>query len=39
MCNISNKIKAAQKSIVLVDDFVDEETLSLLSEKNSRRDG
>ena len=34
MCNILNKIKDAKESIVLVDDFVDEETLSLLDKKD-----
>ena len=34
MCNIVNKIKEAKKSILLVDDFVDEETLNLLNEKD-----
>lgn len=35
MCNILNKIKDANESILLVDDFVDEETLSLLNEKKT----
>ena len=34
MCNIANKIEAAKDSIILVDDFVDEETISLLSKKS-----
>lgn len=34
MCNILNKIKTAKESIILVDDFVDEETIRVLNEKS-----
>ena len=33
MSNIKNKIKLAEKSIVLIDDYVDEESIEVLSEK------
>lgn len=35
MCNIVNKIKGAKESIVLVDDFVDEATVSFLNMKDT----
>lgn len=34
MCNILNRIQSAKESIVLVDDFVDEETIDILNAKN-----
>ena len=34
MCDIKNKIKNAKESIVLIDNFVDEMTISVLENKN-----
>jgi len=34
MCDITNKIQLAKQSIILIDDFVDESTITILSKKS-----